>query len=132
MVNETKQYSKHLKLGEKIKKLRELKDYTQEYMAEQLGISQSAYSKMEIGESEITYNRLEKVAEVLKMKPEELITFNESMVFNVMHNQTGNGLVVQNNVPNDKERELYESKIKILQDELSYMKGLLKDCLTNK
>lgn len=98
-------------------------------MAEQLGVSQSAYSKMEIGESEITYNRLEKVAEVLEITPEELITFNESMVFNVMHNQTGNGFVVHNNSPSDRERELYESKIKILQDELDYVKELLKDCL---
>lgn len=114
-------------LGSKIKKLRELKNFTQDFMADRLGISQGAYSRMELGESEITYGRLEKISEILEIKPEDIITFNESMVFNVMHNQTGNGLVIQNNPPNNKERELYESQITLLKEELEFVKSLLKN-----
>lgn len=116
-----------INLGSKIKKLRELKNFTQDFMADRLGISQGAYSRMELGESEITYGRLEKISEILEIKPEDIITFNESMVFNVMHNQTGNGLVKQNNPPNNKERELYESQITLLKEELEFVKSLLKN-----
>jgi transcriptional regulator with XRE-family HTH domain len=92
----------NLKIGHKIKKLRELRNLTQEHMANSLGLSQSAYSRMELGETEITFSKLEKISEELGMKPEEIIAFNESMVFNVMNNQTGNGLVINNNVPNEE------------------------------
>ncbi len=40
-------------IGEKIKKIRELKNYTQEYMAAQIGITQAGYSKIERGESDV-------------------------------------------------------------------------------
>ena len=84
----------NLKIGHKIKKLRELKNLTQEHMANSIGITQGAYSRMELGETEITYSKLEKISEELGMKPEDVIAFNESVVFNVMNNQTGNGLVI--------------------------------------
>jgi transcriptional regulator with XRE-family HTH domain len=92
----------NLNIGNKIKKLRELRNLTQEHMASSLGLSQSAYSRMELGETEITFSKLEKISEELGMKPEELIAFNENMVFNVMNNQTGNGLVINNNVPREE------------------------------
>jgi transcriptional regulator with XRE-family HTH domain len=116
-------------IGQKIKKLRELRNFTQSHMAEELGLSQSAYSKLELGETEITYNKLERVAEVLGMRPEEVISFNESMVFNVMHNQTGNGFVITNNQLTEAEKHLYEEQISLLKEELSYLKRLLEQVL---
>lgn len=75
-----------LHIGQKIKKLRELKNYTQSHVAEGIGLTQSDYSKMEQGETEVSYTKLEKIANVLGLRPEDIISFNESMVFNVMHN----------------------------------------------
>jgi transcriptional regulator with XRE-family HTH domain len=43
-----------LRIGQKIKKLRELKNLTQEHMAEVIGLSQSAYSRIELGDTEVT------------------------------------------------------------------------------
>jgi hypothetical protein len=64
------------------------------------------------------------------MKPEEVIAFNESMVFNVMNNQTGNGLVINNNQLSETERNMYEQQINLLKEENAYLKtvinGLLK------
>lgn len=117
-----------LQLGQKIKKLRELRNLTQAHVADELGLTQSAYSKMELGESEITYSRLEKISSVLGMRPEEVIAFNESMVFNVMHNQTGNGFVIQNQL-GDKEKALYEDQISFLKEEVAYLKNLLEQVL---
>ena len=119
-----------LKIGHKIKKLRELKNLTQEHMAKSIGVSQGAYSRLELGETEITYSKLEKISEELGMKPEEIIAFNESLVFNVMNNQTGNGLVINNNQMSDTEKNSLEQQIVLLKEENSYLKkvidGLLK------
>jgi transcriptional regulator with XRE-family HTH domain len=116
-------------IGQKIKKLRELRNFTQNHMAEELGLSQSAYSKMELGETEITYSKLERVAEVLGMKPEEVIAFNESMVFNVMNNNTGQGFVINNNQLSETEKTLYIQQIDLLKEEVSYLKRLLEQVL---
>ena len=117
-------------IGQKIKKLRELKNLTQTHVAQKLGVSQSAYSKMELGESEVTFNRLEKISEVLEMKPEEVIAFNESMVFNVMHNQNGGNIFRDiNNKVSDTERQLYQDQIKLLKEEVTYLKKMLEKVL---
>jgi transcriptional regulator with XRE-family HTH domain len=117
-------------IGQKIKKLRELKNLTQTHVAEKLGVSQSAYSKMELGESEVTFNRLEKISEVLEMKPEEVIAFNESMVFNVMHNQNGGNVFGDiNNTVSDTERQLYQDQINLLKEEVAYLKKMLEKVL---
>ncbi|MCX6292938.1 MAG: helix-turn-helix transcriptional regulator [Sphingobacteriales bacterium] len=117
-----------LQLGQKIKKLRELKNFTQSHVASELGITQSAYSKMELGETELSYSKLTKIAEVFGMAPEEIMTFNEQMIFNVMHNQTGNGFVVNKGI-SDNEKKLYEDQIVQLKEEVSYLKKVLDKLL---
>jgi transcriptional regulator with XRE-family HTH domain len=121
----------NLKIGHKIKKLRELKNLTQEHMAKSIGISQGAYSRMELGETEITYTKLEKISEELGMKPEEIIAFNESLVFNVMNNQTGNGLVINNSQMSDAEKHMFEQQINLLKEENTYLKKVI-DGLLNR
>lgn len=116
----------NLNIGHKIKKLRELKNLTQEHMANSIGISQGAYSRMELGETEITYSKLEKISEELGLKPEEIIAFNESVVFNVMNNQTGNGLVINNSQPSDGEKNLYEQQILLHKEENTHLKKVIE------
>lgn len=111
-------------IGKKIKRLRELKDLTQDYVASEIGLSQSAYSKIEAGETDLTYQRLEKIAEVLQIKPEDIITFNEQMIFNLQHNQHAQGFVMHNHV-NAAERELYEVTIAFLKEEIALLKEIV-------
>jgi transcriptional regulator with XRE-family HTH domain len=115
-------------LGQKIKKLRELKNLTQSHIANELGISQGAYSKLELGETDVSYSKLNKIAEILGISPEDITQFNEQMIFNVMHNQTGNGFVVQKGV-SDHEKRLYESHIDQLKSENDYLKKVLDKLL---
>lgn len=118
-----------LQIGQKIKKLRELKNFTQSHLASELGITQSAYSKMELGETEVSYTKLAKIAEVFGMSPEEIMTFNEQMIFNVMHNQTGNGFVINKGFT-ENEKKLYEDQISHLKDEINYLKKVLDKLLS--
>ena len=57
-----------------IRRTRENRNYTQDYLAAKLGISQNAYSKIELGYSNITLNRLVEIAEILEVDLVELIT----------------------------------------------------------
>lgn len=97
-------------------------------MAQELGITQSAYSKMEMGESEITFHKLERISEILGISLEDIASFNEQMIFNVMHNQTGNGFVVNKGI-SDQERKLYEDQIRLLQEQNDYLKRMLEKVL---
>ncbi len=65
----------------KIKKYRELKNYTQEFMADQLNISQNTYSKIETGGIKLTVDRLKQIAEILETPIEELLN-SDSNVYN--------------------------------------------------
>jgi transcriptional regulator with XRE-family HTH domain len=99
-------------------------------LAQELGVTQSAYSKIEIGESEVTYSKLEKISSVLGMKPEDVIAFNESMVFNVMNNQNGGNVFGDiNNTISETERQLYQDQITLLKDEVAYLKLMLEKVL---
>jgi len=51
-----------------IKKTRIYRNYTQDYLAAKLGISQNAYSKIELGYSNITISRLARISEILEVE----------------------------------------------------------------
>jgi len=93
----------------KIKRIRELKNYTQEYLAEQLGISQAAYSKIEKTKVNLAIGRLEQIAIVLEVGIEDIINFEEIKYFNKKDNpytSDTNSLLI---------RKLYEDKIILLE-----------------
>ncbi|HEY4195930.1 MAG TPA: helix-turn-helix transcriptional regulator, partial [Mucilaginibacter sp.] len=60
-------------IGEKIRVRRLTKNYSQEYMAFMLEISQAAYSKLERDETNISLRRIYEIAEILEMSPFELM-----------------------------------------------------------
>ncbi|MEY4702754.1 MAG: hypothetical protein RIR96_651, partial [Bacteroidota bacterium] len=100
------------------------------HIASEMGISTTEYEKMELGETEVTYSKLNQIAEIFGMSADEIISYNEQMVFNVMHNQTGNGFVVNKGI-NDAERKLYEDQIDMLKTELTYLKKVLDKLLND-
>jgi len=60
-----------------IRRIRESKDYTQDYLAVKLNISQNAYSKIELGYTKITVERLFQIAQILEVDPVALINFSD-------------------------------------------------------
>lgn len=103
-------------IGHKIKKLRELKNYTQSFMASELGITQGAYSRIEVGETEISYGKLAKISSILEVPVDDIVSFNENMIFNVSNNEVGNGYVVNNGITL-QERKLYQDQIDLLKNQ---------------
>jgi transcriptional regulator with XRE-family HTH domain len=109
-------------IGNKIKKLREIKGLKQEFMAEQLNISQQSYSNIENGKIDVPFSKLETIAEVLGIKIEDLISFDEKFILNnygeIKGNQIGQNLFPQ------EIKQLYEDKIKLLEDKISLLEEL--------
>ncbi|TAF76857.1 MAG: XRE family transcriptional regulator [Bacteroidetes bacterium] len=75
-----------MSIGFKIKKVRELRNYAQEYMAEKLVMSQAGYSKIERDEVDVNFNKLQQIADTLNIDVTKLIGFDEKNVF-VNHGQ---------------------------------------------
>lgn len=55
------------KIGERIRILRQAKQFTQENLADELGMSKSAYSKIERGDTDANISRLLRIAEILEV-----------------------------------------------------------------
>lgn len=103
-------------IEEKIKNFRELKNFTQEYMAEKLGISQAAYSKIESGATKLSYSKVVDIAKVFEVQVEELLAFDSQKYFNSFNNVKGsNNGSVTINVEEGDIKTLYEDKIKLLE-----------------
>lgn len=106
-------------IGTKIKNIRELKNLTQEFVAERLDISQAAYSKLENGETKISDEKLVQIADVLEVKPEDIKNFDSQKYFNSVGNVDGdnnyNGIYIGES---DTEliKKLYEDKISLLEE----------------
>lgn len=77
------------KVNEKIRQIRELKNLSQEYIANELGLSIRAYSKIESGETQLTINRLNEISKILSVSPQEILGFDAAIVFNNGNNQQG-------------------------------------------
>jgi transcriptional regulator with XRE-family HTH domain len=89
------------RIGEKIKKIRELRNYTQEYVARELEMSLANYSKIERDEIQLTIDRLEKIAVVFQLNSYlDILTFDEKIFFNIHNNHNG---YIQNNYSNSHE-----------------------------
>lgn len=72
------QVSKTRIVAGNIRKIREFRDYTQDYIAAKLGISQNAYSKIELGYSKLTLERVFQIAAILEVEVVSLISQNQS------------------------------------------------------
>jgi transcriptional regulator with XRE-family HTH domain len=59
----------------RIRQLRVLKGISQEYIAEELGITQPSYARLEAQDSRINIERLKKIADILEISLSDL--FNE-------------------------------------------------------
>lgn len=60
-----------------IRKIREYRNYTQDYLAAKLEISQNAYSKIELGYSKLTIDRLFHIAILLNVDVREILFFDQ-------------------------------------------------------
>lgn len=69
-------------IGQKIKKIRELRNLSRRYLANELVISMNTYGKIERGETDITIGRLYQISKILNVSVTAIIDFDENKLFN--------------------------------------------------
>jgi len=75
-----------MELVSKIKFMRMFKGWSQEEMAEKLDMTLGGYAKLERGETDINYSRLQQIANIFGIDLVQLIELNDKNVFNVIGN----------------------------------------------
>ncbi len=78
-------------LGYKIRRMRELRGFKQEIIADGLGIKQNTYSDIESGLSDISDERLDKIAEILGTTPDAIKAYDDRAIINIVNHHTGSG-----------------------------------------
>lgn len=114
-------------VGKNIKQLRELKNFSQTYMAEQLKISQRTFSNIENAGNDISLNMIERISKILNISLSKILELNAETIFNNNSQEisTLNNQIINNGL-SDNEKVLYE---KLIQEKDQIIKA--KDDLIN-
>ncbi len=68
-----------LTIGEKIRHFRDLKGYSQEYMAQKLNISTKTYNSLETEKTKVSLEKVQKIAKLLGIDYLELLSYGEKI-----------------------------------------------------
>ena len=100
-----------MNIGNNIKKIRELKNLSQNYMAEQLEVSQKTYSNIENSGNDISFALVEKIATIFKISVKKVIELNTDVMLSDVqetHLSDRNEIPAPNSSMHDITKELYE------------------------
>lgn len=115
------------KIINNIKTIRESKNLTADYIAQQMGISQSTYSRKETGESDFSLSELIKLGDVLEVSVSKFIDMDLQKVINQYNNETANGNFIEHQTVNNEEG--YKAALEQYKAEVEYLKGQNRDLL---
>lgn len=111
-------------IGENIRIIREMKGYSQEYMAAMLDMSQSGYSKIEMGVSQLSIAKLEKISDILEHDMNNLLQSRDGQT-NIFNNS--NHAIVNSMIENlhSENKEIYDRLIHQLRGEIEFLRRML-------
>ncbi|MBW6484311.1 MAG: helix-turn-helix domain-containing protein [Vicingaceae bacterium] len=109
------------KIHIKIKELRKINGFSQAFIADKLGVSQKAYSKIERGDTQLNLEKIKKIALILDLTAWDLIDeTKEAQDINL------NGEFNDKTIPLLKQLiENQDNKINKLQEEIIFLKERL-------
>ena len=110
----------------KLIETRKRKGYSQEYMATVLAMDVSNYNRRENGQIRISAEQWQTLAKELKVPLEDIYEADENLIFIFNDNATGNGNIVTNYSLPQNVLEMYQKHISVLEQEIYYLKELLK------
>lgn len=114
-----------LNYHERVRKLREFRNYTQEYMAEQLNLSQRAYSSLENGKTQLSVERLVDICKLLDVSIGEILDIENQNIYNNNFNnnaENNHGNLIFKKDDFEEQRKLYERIIEMKDSEILFLK----------
>ncbi|MGD1318175.1 helix-turn-helix domain-containing protein [Chryseobacterium sp. 2R14A] len=119
---------------EKIKEYRKKKGFSHENMADELNISQAAYSKIEKNETKLTVDRLYQIAEILEAPVYELLDTTPNNIYNQQNfydasvgYQDIQNLYQENKDKTEKIETLYEERLKDKDKMIEQLQDIIKN-----
>ena len=113
-------------LKNKLVETRKRRGYSQEYMANLLCMDVSNYNRRESGQIKISAEQWQKLAKELKVPLEDIYEADENQIFIFNDNSTGNGNIVTNYTMPQEVLDMYQKHISALEQEIHYLKELVK------
>jgi transcriptional regulator with XRE-family HTH domain len=110
--------------GQNIKAIRELKNFTQDYVASQLNMSISNYSNIETGKTDITITRLQQIAQVLEIDFLQIIFLNRSHILNTGNPSYSSDLPVHQ----PEIRDALIRQLQIKDDQIQRLLSIVEKC----
>ena len=113
-------------IGKNIRVIREIRGYSQDYMANKVGVSQRTYSNIEADKSKVDAELIKSIAEVLDIDPIRLMSFDEKVLFHGNNHHNSNvsyfGTIQE---ALGKENEALKAHIKDLKEEIVFLRSQL-------
>lgn len=103
-----------------IKSLRKFLGYSQEYMAQELGVDQTSYGRLERGDRELKLKTLIQIAHILNVKVGDIISFKPEKSLKSIYNK-------QDVDPNQSVERDSEANYNIYKEEIKRLKETIKD-----
>ena len=111
-------------IAKNIRKYREIKGYSQEYVAHQLNINQASYAKLENNSTKITIDRLFSIAKLLETEISEILELKNQTIFNQTDNEIANAFgKVEHYYQENK--EVYQELLKAKDEQIALLKEML-------
>jgi transcriptional regulator with XRE-family HTH domain len=104
---------------DRLKKARLEKNYSQDYLAKKLGLTQKAYSKIENNETKLNVDVLQRLSEILEVPIEVFFKSENQPTLNDFSSRNGGDNVIYKTENNDKTDELYKKLLQSKDDIIS-------------
>ncbi|MDB5091110.1 MAG: helix-turn-helix domain protein [Mucilaginibacter sp.] len=118
--------------GDKIRSIREMRGFSQEYLSQKLGIAQNSYSRMENNQTKLSSEILEKLAKELGVSPMDILSSEPFVVnfYGANHGSQGNFNTIENLYTGQK--DLYEKMLSDKDKEIYRLNKLLETLIAKK
>lgn len=118
-----------MNVGDRIKKYRELKNLTQQHVAEALELSLSGYGKIERNETDISVSKLEKIAKVLGTDVSSILNFDDKNFINFIENKQA---MVSMRDQHINTMEIFDKMVEQYKEEIAYLKSVIDKLMDKK
>ncbi len=121
----------------KIQEIRKQRGYSLENMADELGISHSAYYKLENNQSRLTVERLIDISKILSVNISDLLDEVSTHIYNQNNNVKDSTIIAKQEFENynQKDKELINKLTSVLENEINHLKSeidFLREILKQK
>ena len=110
-------------ISKNIRKYREIKGFSQDYMAHQLDINQASYAKIENNSTKLTVDRLFAISKLLGTDIIDLMDLKTQTIYNQTENENTFGKIEHFYQDN---KEVYEKLLQAKDEQIALLKSLLE------